>query len=120
MILILKTAAVSLAFELLDSDVMYQEISNKIPALAFAELLRVVMKNFDLVQGKDRTFNLIRHRYALACNLALNIHYVIREISADAYIPCINEGPDKFYAPGYGAVETISQRGIFTAVITVN
>jgi len=53
-------------------------ILNQIPSLASVELLRV-LKNFDLVRGKDQTFNLIRHRYtdALACNLALNIHYVI-------------------------------------------
>lgn len=67
---------------------------NKIPSPASAELLRIVMKNFDLIWGKDQTFNLIRHRYALACNLAFNIHYVIpRDLHWR-----INEEPDKFYA----------------------
>lgn len=53
---------------------------NKIPSPTSAELLRVVMKNFDLIRGKDQTFNLIRHRYALACNLVLNIRNPKRDL----------------------------------------
>lgn len=91
---------------------------NKIPSPTSAELL-CVMKNFDLIRGKDQTFNLIRHRYALACNLVLNIHYVIpREISTDVYY-VLTRSPINSTRQDM-AVEMISYHGIFLVVITVN